>query len=374
MWAYILRRLLYNIPVYLGIILLLMALLRVNNPVYAYLGKSPSDAQIAALTQQMGLDRPFLPISITFPKPETASRLAFWKWDVGFHHPRRTQYGDFLIRLVRLDFSEPSWEQKRPVGSMLKNAVGPSLSVTVPTLIITASLAISIALISAFTRGRATDRTLMIFAVIGMSISVLVFIILGQYFGAYWLNGQLDRSIFAISGYQPWIRWSSIDLGALTLFERSLSLGIPYPSYFRPQIWAHYCLLPVLIGVVVSMGYDTRFYRAVMVEECNRDYIVTARAKGATEKKIMFVHMLKNAMIPVITRIMITLPFLIVGSILIEYYFNIPGMGRTLITAINSKDFPVIQAFTAVFAAVVIASNILTDVLYALVDPRVRLS
>jgi peptide/nickel transport system permease protein len=374
MWAYILRRLLYNIPVYLGIILLLMALLRVNNPVYAYLGKSPSEAQIAALTQQMGLNRPFLPVSITLPAPETASRLAFWKWNVGVHNPRHTQYGDFLIRLVRLDFSEPSWEQKRPVGSMLKNAVGPSLSVTVPTLIITASLAISIALISAFTRGLATDRTLMIFAVIGMSISVLVFIILGQYFGAYWLNGQLDRSIFAISGYQPWIRWSSIDLGTLSLFERSVNLGIPYPSYFRPGTWAHYCLLPVLIGVVVSMGYDTRFYRAVMVEECNRDYIVTARAKGATEKKIMFVHMLKNAMIPVITRIMITLPFLIVGSILIEYYFNIPGMGRTLITAINSKDFPVIQAFTAVFAAVVIASNILTDVLYALVDPRVRLS
>jgi peptide/nickel transport system permease protein len=362
MWAYILRRLLYNIPVYLGIILLLMGLLRINNPVYAYLGKSPSEAQIAALTQQMGLDKPFL-INWDPKRP--------WRAITGFHE---TQYGRFLGRLVRLDFSEQSWEQKRPVGSMLRNAVGPSLSVTVPTLLLTAAISITIGLVSAFTRGRLPDRMLMIVAVIGMSISVLVFIILGQYFGAYWLNRQLPVNVLAISGYEPWLRWGELNLGRVTLGSRSIHMAIPYPVRVAPLVWAYYCLLPVMIGVVVAMGYDTRFYRAVMVEECNRDYITTARAKGASEPKIMFVHMLKNAMIPVITRIMITLPFLIVGSILIEYYFNIPGMGRTLITAITAKDFPVIQAFTAVFAAVVIASNILTDVLYALVDPRVRLS
>ena len=111
-----------------------------------------------------------------------------------------------------------------------------------------------------------------------------------------------------------------------------------------------------------------------MVEETQRDYIITARAKGAGQAKIMFVHMLKNAMIPIITRIMITLPFLITGSILLEMFFGIPGMGRTLIFAINAKDFPVIQAFTAIFAAIFILTNILTDVLYALVDPRVRLT
>jgi peptide/nickel transport system permease protein len=182
-------------------------------------------------------------------------------------------------------------------------------------------------------------------AVMGMCVSYLVYIIFGQYFGAYRLNEALGREVFAIEGYAPGL-----------------------------QAWVHYCLLPVLINIFVAMGYDTRFYRAVMVEESSKDYITTARAKGATRKKIMFVHMLKNAMIPIVTRIMITVPFMVTGSLLVEMYFNIPGMGRTLITAIRSYDFPVIQSFTAMFAALFIVTNILTDVLYALVDPRVRLS
>ena len=111
-----------------------------------------------------------------------------------------------------------------------------------------------------------------------------------------------------------------------------------------------------------------------MVEETGRDYIVTARSKGATQSKIMFVHMLRNALIPIVTRIMITLPFLITGSILLEMYFNIPGMGKTLITAINEKNLPIIETFTSLFAGLFILSNILTDVLYAIVDPRVRLT
>ena len=122
------------------------------------------------------------------------------------------------------------------------------------------------------------------------------------------------------------------------------------------------------------MGYDTRYYRAVMVEESQRDYITTALAKGATKRKVMFAHMLKNAMIPIVTRIAISLPFLIVGSILLEKFFGIPGMGRTLITAVQANDFPVVQSFTAIFAAVYIATIILTDILYAAFDPRVRLS
>jgi peptide/nickel transport system permease protein len=189
------------------------------------------------------------------------------------------------------------------------------------------------------------DRTLMVLIVLGMSVSVLVFIIFGQYFGANWLKERFGLDWFASNGYEPGI-----------------------------GRWVYYCSLPVIIDVVLAMGYDTRFYRAVMVEETTRDYITTAVAKGASKPKIMFVHMLKNAMIPIITRIMISLPFLIGGSILLETQFRIPGMGRKLIEAITNKDFPVIQAFTAVFAAIFVVSNILTDVLYALVDPRVRLS
>src|SRR6185436_16426311 len=166
-------------------------------------------------------------------------------------------------------------------------------------------------------RGGAVDRTLMLLAVLGMSVSYLVYVILGQYFGAALLNKKLGYELFAIQGYKP---------------------GIEH--------WAHFCALPVIIGVVVAVGFDTRYYRAVMVEETSRDYIATAKAKGATKPKIMFVHMLKNAMIPIITRVMITLPFLIEGSIVLESYFNIPGMGKTMIEAISHKDFPVIQTFT----------------------------
>lgn len=329
MWAYVLRRLLYNVPIYLGIILVVMLVLRVNDPVYAYLGKSASQEQIDALRTQMGLDDSFI-----------------------------VQYGRTLRGIVTLDFSERSWEQKMPVGEMVRSAIWPSLLVTVPTLILTAIIAIGIGLISSYFRGRLVDRALMFLAVIGMSVSYLVYIIFGQYFGAYYLGQKHGIRLFAIEGYDA--RLSTLEFWASSPGQAILG-------------WVTYCALPVIIGVVVGIGYDTRFYRAVMVEEGTRDYITTAVAKGASKRKIMFVHMLKNAMIPVITRVMISLPFLIEGAVLVEWFFNIPGMGRTLIQAIGAKDFPVIQTFTALLAFVFIVTNILTDVLYALVDPRVRL-
>ncbi|HIG29150.1 MAG TPA: ABC transporter permease [Verrucomicrobiales bacterium] len=317
MWAYIFRKLIYNIPIYLGIILLMMAALRVNDPIWAYLGKYANQERYDAFAHQTGLDQPFV-----------------------------VQYASFLKDVFQLNFSTESWDKPGvEVGAILKRAIVPSLALTVPALVITSVISICIGLLASFYRGSKIDQGLVILAVLGMSISFLVYIIIGQYFGAYWLNQKMETELFAIAGYEP---------GLLN--------------------WPRYCLLPVLISVIVAMGYDTRFYRAVMVEECTRDYITTAQAKGASRKKIMFVHMLKNAMIPIITRIMITLPFLITGSILLEWYFNIPGMGRTLLTAINAKDCPIIQVFTAMFAALLICTNILTDILYAVVDPRVRLS
>jgi peptide/nickel transport system permease protein len=316
MWAYVFRRIVYNIPVYLGIILLVMLALRIHDPIPGFLGKHADAEQYLTFAEKSGLDQPFY-----------------------------VQYAVFLKQIFTLDFDVESWDQPGLlVGDMIRDAIGPSLALTLPALVLTTLLSICVAMISAFNRGRLADRSLVFVAVLGMSISFLVYIILGQYFGAFKLNQWLGRDLFAISGYES-------DIAS----------------------WPHYCLLPVLISVIVAMGYDTRFYRAVMVEETGRDYITTARAKGATKAKIMFVHMLKNAMIPIITRVVITLPFLITGSILLEMYFNIPGMGRTLIEAVDHKDFPVIQAFTAIFAALYIASNILTDVLYAMVDPRVRL-
>lgn len=330
MWSFITRRLLYSIPIYLGIILIVMAALRVNDPVGAYLGKHSSQEQMDLKRKAMGLDEPFI-----------------------------VQYGRFVGQIFTLDFGNTmSWRyETKSVGEILGESVLPTVSITAPALVITTIVSIGVGLISAFYRGRLIDRTLMVLIVLGMSISVLVFIIFGQYFGATWLKERFGLDWFASSGYEPWLSWSKDD-------------GVR----IRPGLWVYYCALPVLIDVVLAMGYDTRFYRAVMVEETSRDYITTAVAKGASKRKIMFVHMLKNAMIPIITRIMISFPFLIGGSILLETQFRIPGMGKQLIEAITNKDFPVIQAFTAVFAAVFVISNIVTDVLYALVDPRVRLS
>ncbi len=313
MWTYVARKLLYNIPVYLGIILFLMLALRVNDPAYAFLGKNASPTDLEDIRARLGLDQPF------------------WR-----------QYVDVLS----FDFSVESWANKGlKVSDMLLGSIVPSLSITIPALTLTSIIAISIAIVSAYFRGRPVDRSLMVLAVVGMSVSFLVYIIFGQYWGAYLLTREGGIDAFAIGGYEPGLR-----------------------------NWPYYCLLPVLISTIVAMGYDTRFYRSVMVEESQRDYIVTAVAKGAGKRKVMFVHMLKNAMIPIITRIMTTLPFLIMGSLLLEVYFNIPGMGRVLYKAIQEQDFPVIQSFVTVFAALFILSNILTDVLYALVDPRVRLS
>lgn len=324
MWAFIVRKILYNIPVYLAIVALLMVLLRLNDPIYAYLGKNATEEQAQRLRVNMGLDDPFV-----------------------------VQYGRLLTRTLTLDFRQESWKQEgRSVKDIMVRSIPKSLSITLPEVALAAIVAIFIALVSAYFRGRPIDRVLVIIAVLGMSISYLVYVVFGQFFFAYLPKAAgWGFTPFQIEGYKPWI-----------------------PPEGSIANWVAHCMLPVMIGAVVAVGYDTRFYRAVMVEESGRDYIVTAMAKGASKPKIMFVHMLKNAMIPIITRIMSSLPFLIIGSVLLEWYFNIPGMGRELITAIINKDFPVVEAFVSVFAAIFIATVILTDVLYALVDPRVRLS
>ncbi len=494
MWVFIFRKLLYNIPVYLAIILLMMAALRVNDPVTAFQGKNASLEQIESLRKEMDLNRPlfldvqfwrgpwqqktggeggsyltrkgadsgrfsisfnatlepgeyrlqaswpsidkgtrsvhlhiyddlsrlrsvtvdqskpiqnaqgedsqwqdlgsftfkknkqrivitnkadgwivadavrFIPVDadasaqpVTLFTTDSTTLIKGNRWTPGrfFNSIYNNQYISFLGRTLTLNFTETSWSQKgRPVKDILFKAIPPSMSITIPTLFTSAMIAIVIGLISAYYRGRSVDRTLVIIAVLGMSVSYLVYIIFGQFFGA----ALPANSPFAIEGYENWFGVKKGPGGESTGLFLSIST------------WVTYCMLPVMVGVIVSLGYDTRFYRAVMVEECNKDYIVTATAKGSSQHKIMFVHMLKNAMIPIITRIMSTLPFLITGSILLEMYFNIPGMGRELIMALNAYDFPVIQAFVAVLAAIFILTIILTDVLYALVDPRVRLS
>ncbi|MHC4973954.1 MAG: ABC transporter permease [Planctomycetota bacterium] len=322
MWQYVIRRLLFNIPVFLGIILFVMLALRVRDPAHLYVGKNATQEELTRFEEAVGLDKDFFQQYVIFLFGDGEKRSAF-------------------------GFDTESWDkQGKQVGELLAAGVGPTLAITLPAMILTAIISIVIGLISAFNRGRILDRTLMTLAVLGMSVSFLVYVLLGQYFGSFKPAVTWDWNIFAVQG-----------------FDTS-----------HTAWWFYYCLLPVLISTLVAMGYDTRYYRAVMVEESTKDYIRTARAKGLKESRVMFKHMLRNAMVSIITRLMITFPFLIMGSILLEVYFNIPGMGKMLITAITGADFPVIQSFTAVFAVIFILSNILTDVLYAIADPRVRLS
>lgn len=322
MLSYVTRRILYNIPIYLVIVLVVMAMLRINDPVTAYLSKNPTEQERKLKEQELGLDQPFV-----------------------------VQYVTMLKNIVTFDYSAKSWYQEtNTVGEVIGPSILPSLKITVPALTISTLLSVCIGLVAAVNRGRVIDRGLMFLAVVGMSISFLVFIILGQYFGAFWLTDKLGTEIFSIR------------------YEPSRLTG----NFFAD--WLKFYSLPVLISVIVSVGYDTRFYRSVIVEQTTADYIRTARAKGCSQRRVMFKHLLRNALIPIITRVMITLPFLIVGSLLLEVYFSIPGMGRTLLTHMTNKDFAVTQTIVALLAAIFILSNILTDVLYAIVDPRVRLS
>ncbi len=171
-----------------------------------------------------------------------------------------------------------------------------------------------------------------------MSISSLAYILFGQWFFAYKLGW------FEISGYES---------------------GFPN---FIP-----YVLLPTFIWIILSIGPEVRFYRTVILDEIYQDYVRTARAKGLTEFTILFKHILKNAMIPIITSVVIEIPFLILGALLLENFFSIPGLGGMTLNAINSSDFPVIKAMTVLSSVGYVIFSLISDVLYTLVDPRIRL-
>ena len=310
MWVYVLRRLAYGVLIVLGVTALIFIILTKvgGDPVLGLLDKNPTQEEIDAARVQYGLDRPLV-----------------------------VQYLDYLGGLFTGDLGT-SWKTHEPVSEMIGRRVGPSLSFTVPALLLTTLLAVVIGILASFFRGRAPDRGLMAMAVFGMSISFLVYIVVFQYLLAYVLP------VFHIHGYES------------GFFER----------------W-QYLALPIIIMVIVGLGYDARFYRSVFVEEAVRDHVTTAYAKGAGRARVLFVHVLKNAMIPVITRVMIRLPFLVVGSLLIERFFGIPGIGDALLSALDQADFPVIRGIAALISVVFVFTTILTDILYAVVDPRVRL-
>lgn len=311
MRRYLLDRLLQGIPILLGVTLVTFLLFDVfgGDPAVAFLGKHASVAEIEAMRRAYGFDQP----------------LAL-------------RYLTYLWQIVTLDFGR-SFVTSEPVSELLLRGAPASLSLTVPALMATTILSVSIGLVAAYFRGRFVDRALMIMATVGMSVSFLVYIVVGQYLLAF------EWPLFHIHGYQRGFveRWP-------------------------------YLALPIIIMVIVGMGYDTRFYRSVMVEETSRDHVTTALAKGISRPRVLFVHVLKNAMVPIVTRVMISVPFLVTGSLLLESFFGIPGLGGTLLEAIDQADLPVIKAYTVMISILFVLTNIATDFFYAVVDPRVRFS
>jgi peptide/nickel transport system permease protein len=208
-----------------------------------------------------------------------------------------------------------------------------------PILILDVLLALPIAMWVAYKRGSLTDRTIMVVTTVALSISFLVYIIVGQYFFGF------------VLGWFPVQGWTD--------------------STWKNLIT--YAPLPVLLAVMVGVSPQTRLYRSFFLDELGQDYVRTARAKGLTENKVLFKHVLRNAMIPIITNIGLALPSVFIGSFLIETFFSIPGLGREVLLAVNRSDYPVIQAITVYLAMLTMVINLLTDVMYKAIDPRVVL-
>ncbi|MCU6435861.1 ABC transporter permease [Undibacterium sp. Jales W-56] len=311
MTAYILRRLWQMAPTMLGVILLVFFLFNWvgGDPAYILAGKMSNAEQIANIRTQLGIDQPYY-----------------------------VQLGIFIKQIVTFNFGT-SWSTGEAVSSIIGTRLGPSLTVLVPLTIIETLIAIALALAIAFRRGSLTDRGVMIACTFGMSISILVYIIVGQYFFAYKLG------LFPVQGWGNGF--------AENLFK--------------------YSALPILIALAVGVAPNLRLFRTFVLDEVNQDYVRTARAKGVSEARVKWVHVLRNASIPIITHVMSNLPALLIGAFLIERFFSIPGIGREVILAVERSDFPVIKAITVYVAAATMFFNLLTDLLYQAVDPRVQL-
>lgn len=311
MTAYIIRRLWQIVPTMAGVILLIFLLFNVvgGDPAYLLAGKISNAEQIANIRKQLGIDEPY------------------WY-----------QLLIFVRQVLTFDFGQ-SWSTNELVSSIFATRLPNSLMIGVPLLILETLIAIAIALVVAYKRGSLTDRSVMVSCTVAQSISILVYIIVLQYVLAYKL------------GWFPVQGWG----------------GSFLENLFK------YAVLPIIIALAVSLAPNIRLYRTFVLDEVNQDYVRTARAKGLTENRVMLVHVLRNAAIPIITNLMIQLPGLLVGLFLIERFFSVPGIGREVILAVERSDFPVIKAITVYVALATMLANLLADLLYKAVDPRVEL-
>ena len=311
---YTIRKLLGGIPLILGVSFISFLLMLYFGPdqTFEMLGKNPTAEQIAEVRKELGYDRPFL-----------------------------VRYGEYLTELATLDFglSDSTGE---PVSQMLRRTIPISLALVTPGFVLGNLLGVLLALVAAYHRSGWIDKAIMGFAVVGMSISFLIVIIAFQIL----LSSSYGLNLFPVRG---WNVHSFSD-------------------------YVMYVTVPTLASVFVALGYNTRFYRAVIVEEMTRDHVRTARAFGIPPGKLLYKHILKNAAIPIITRIMFSIPLVVVsGSLLIESYFGIPGVGKITFDAITTGDQPVLKAVVGLTAVLFVVTLLVTDILYRAVDPRVSL-
>ena len=275
---------------------------------------------------------------LQWSNPQNSEQIANIRSQLGIDQPYHVQLWIFIQQIATFNFGV-SWSTGESVASIITSRLGPSLTVMVPLVVLETLFAIALALAIAFVRGSLTDRAVMVACTVGMSISILVYIIVFQYGLAY------KMGIFPVQGWGQNF--------AENLFK--------------------YATLPILILLAVSIAPSLRLYRTFILDEVGQDYVRTARAKGVSERRIMWVHVLRNAAIPIITYVMANLPAVLIGSFLIERFFSIPGIGREVILAVERSDFPVIKAITVYVAAATMLFNLLADLLYQAVDPRVQL-
>jgi len=325
LFSYIVRRLLYTPLIVIGVLLVTFLLFRVvQGDVSAeYAGRNASPETIAEIRKELGFDKPLF-----FNTEAARERGVLAVFDSQFFH--------HFKNAVTFDFGRARMS-KQKVSTLLAQGAIPSLSLTVPMFLGLLLTSIPISLFVAYHRGRWLDTVTVVVCVMGMSIPFLAIIMFGQYFLAHKLGW------FEVFGYKPGLAG------------------------------AKYIVLPALLGMIAGLGRDVRFYRTVMLDEIRADYIRTAYAKGLSTRRVLFKHLLKNAMIPIISSVVLAIPFLFLGSLLLERFFGIPGLGYLMIEAIGARDFQVINAMTFIISVLFVLGNLATDVCYALVDPRVTL-
>ncbi len=326
MWAYVVRRLAYTPLIVFGVLLITFVLFRLvpGDPARMQAGRYASEQVLAEIREEQGWDKPLF-----FNLEAAAAGPAYRLFDSQFFY-------EHLYKTATFQFGR-SYHTKQRVLQTIADGAWPSLKLMIPTFFGLLLIAVSSALGIALVRGSLLDTLIVLLCVSGMSIPILSIILFGQYLLAY------QWGLFPLRGYEP---------------------GLAGMKFY---------VLPVILGIVGGLGTDVRFYRTVMLDEINSDYIRTAYAKGVGTRRIMFVHLLKNAMIPIITNVVLAIPFLFLGSLLLERFFGIPGLGYLMIEAIGSRDWPIVSALTYLISLLFVVGQLMTDICYALVDPRISL-